>query len=303
MNKKMEMSFWVPAIGGLLLTVAGASLGLWSAISSHNDSLQEKAKADRIASEHTLLLKQNYQKSLSIIDELNTSSEKTRTLLDNTNEVLKSQKEAGILLSQQVNESTKINSSILESGKNVVSSINTASKNLDENLTGGESYCNIQIVNAGKGIFRLSAINNFHNTIPNVILKIQNYSAIEKCNFVTIGGVRRIDLKCYNANSIELPPTIFNINTNYFIGGDNYIDISGNQGKLSVFMITPKNTFYTQIIYQMKSETQLMFLYRILKKVADKYIVIESNDDKSDPDNPARWDAMFALPPEMPTSQ
>lgn len=113
---------------GALLTVIGVALATWSAISSHYDSISDKAKADSIALEHKLLLQQNYQKSLNIIEELNASSEKTKILLDNTTESLTAQKHATDLLSIQLEESSKINTSIQKSGTEVLETVRIATK-------------------------------------------------------------------------------------------------------------------------------------------------------------------------------
>lgn len=300
MSRKMEWSFWLPTIGGALLTVVGVALATWSAINSHYESIQDKAKADSIALEHKQLLQQNYQKSLSIIDELNTSSEKTKILLDNTSEVLRTQKHATDLLSVQLEESAKINSSIQESGKQVLKTVQEATRSLEDNMTGGQSFCHIDIVNIGIGKFRISAINKSKNTLPNVTIVIQNYSELEKCQKKVIDGVERIDNQCFLANSIQTPERLYSKGTNFFIGGDNFLKLDGELHKLAAFVHTPINLFYIQMLYRMDTETKMTFMYRILKKIDGKFVPIESNDDHSDPNNPARWDTLFYILPEMP---
>lgn len=299
MINKMEWSFWLPTLGGALLTVIGVALATWSAISSHYDSISDKAKADSIALEHKLLLQQNYQKSLNIIEELNASSEKTKILLDNTTESLTAQKHATDLLSIQLEESSKINTSIQKSGTEVLETVRIATKNLDDNITGGQGFCHINIVNAGLGKFRLSAINNSKNNLPNVIIRVENYSELEKCETKIIDGVRRISNECFLSNSVLTPERVYIVGTNYYIEGDQYLDLSGTQKKIAVSIYTPKNMFYVQMFYKIEIPTKINVIYRVLKKVDGKYIPIESNDDHSDPLNPARWDVAFSIPPEM----
>lgn len=297
--KPFDFSFWVPLISGSVLTVVGVILGLWTAIHSHYDSLKQKEKADQIAERHQNLLKQNFDKSLNIIEELNKTAVDVQTLLKSSSIVIDQQNKASSMLIEQANSTSEINRSIIDSGKTIVSAINKAGENLENNITGGESYCTIQLTSYGNNKFQISGSNNFRNKIPDVRLIISNYSQIQNCRFVEEDNVIKIVQSCFKANSIEHPPITFSIGANYDLGCSNFIDTSGHLSKLGIFIITLKNIFYVQMAYQVLSPTKVLCSTKLFKKVDGDYQVVDSKFAVGLSFTETQWKALFPLPIEI----
>lgn len=294
LKNRLDLAFWIPAVVGVILTVTGAGFGFWSAVHSHYESIKEKLKSDRISKENKTLLIQTNEKSIHIIDQLNISAVESKFLLDSTRIVISSQKIAGELLQKQLNSSLAINESINHSVEKVISTLISANKKINDSLTGGDSYCIFSAVKTGNRKFSLAARNNFDYAIPNSIITIENYSALERCRFYD-SSRKTIDVNCYQSNSHQAIPTNFGINQDHFLLGNEFIDLSGNIGKLVIRQLTPNHHFYTQIIYQVKNDTDIMFLYRTFQEINLKYEVIKCNDDKSNLNNSKLWDQNFQL--------
>ncbi|WP_439698118.1 hypothetical protein ACFGVS_07630 [Mucilaginibacter sp. AW1-7] len=101
MMRKMDLSFWIPAILAALLTSGGAALGLYTGYQAYKESNEQKAKAASINAEHKLLLEKNYDKALKINADLTEASQQLKVQTDATMQVLLKQQDASNLLTEQ----------------------------------------------------------------------------------------------------------------------------------------------------------------------------------------------------------
>ena len=104
MRRKMDLSFWIPAILAALLTAGGAALGLYTGYQAYKDSNEQKAKAASINAEHKLLLEKNYDKALKINADLTEASQQLKVQTDATMQVLLKQQNASNLLTEQASK-------------------------------------------------------------------------------------------------------------------------------------------------------------------------------------------------------
>lgn len=215
------------------------------------------------------------------------SSNKSTKILDNT-----------IMQLKQIQELTMQNAELSRE-------LSNANIKFLNAISGGDAYLKIKLVNHGPWNFKLEAINNFDHNLPNTVLKIQNYSELEKCPKIEVDGNLYLDGNCIKPHTIEKPAQGYNSNCQYGLGVDKFIIKSEEKRKIGIMMFTPTNQFYVQILYQLIDQSRTFYTYRVLKYVNGKYVTIESNTDIPNPlDQPtASWEDMFPIDPQTETQE
>ena len=272
-----RIKWWI-----LMIPIFGAVTGLVFSWSSNQDAIRALQKAHEIDSIYRSKFNEEIDSSKSIVSQLNTATITASTTLKNTSTVLNQQKIAGALLVKQILASKNIEKVMANSSRKFIDTINKATKLIDDNLTGGESFPTAEIINLGLGSYEIGIINKFTHNIPNVIVILENYSFSETCSNKTESGQTLYNYDCITKNTSKIDYTVYSPGVfHYYPDTQNIIIPDGNRHKLLFRFITPKYVFVEKLIYELKAPNKGFFYYQILKFQNKKLITIAYNDEKS----------------------
>lgn len=241
------------------LTIASAWYQWSEETKSKNKAKLSEAKAERLNKENTTLLRK--------INQLSSSSNE---------QLILSGKEL-LSVSKQLNSAQEtINNMRLESLNNILGSDKTY----------------FQYVNEGSDFFG-SFYNPTDHPIYDLQIIITNYSEILNCKYEKKGEVYEIDGKCWEANSLRIPPI------NLISGGRSVniptykIDIT-KDFKLQLTFNYRKGVYYQDYIFK-RGVGDVLRIYEFTnnKKIIKK--TVNKNNIEID------WDKEFPLPPYMKT--
>ena len=186
---------------------------------------------------------------------------------------------------------------ICNSGDKLLGKIIATTSQLNDKITGGDAYCIGDIVNMGDGTYQLQFTNNFKNPIPNLIIKIENYSLIEACPFVIENGKNIYQYTCLERNTIQTPPTLYETNVPHLWGGSEpFISNNNIVGKLIIQFISPgylSYQCYEEIIYRINGKAGGPVRYRIVKVINGKTIEVMHFNPNDKLLNNINWNEAF----------
>jgi len=286
-ERNTKLKNWV-----LLLPLIGAVLSFSTGYKSSHDANHFQDTLRRRDVQINTLLNKNLKSAKKIIDSLDTAIRNSRGIISQNNTILNSQSTSLKLVNEQLVATAQVQNSVLSSEKNLYNKIKTTENSLDKDLTGGNAYPAVEISNMGDGTYEASVINNFNNVLPNVTIKIENYSATENCPFVIENNEKIYSMKCFDENSLHVPTDNYSPGIPHLLMGSRvYIKNDNVQRKLLFQFILPKTEYLEEMIYRLYSNKGGQFYYRILKIKGDNSTVVGYSKTSGTRD--FNWDKEF----------
>lgn len=253
---KYKWALFLPALLGIV----------FSFCTSYNAHMEANRNADTAKRNDSLykdLLGQNLKSAKKIIDSLDVAVINTKGLILQNNMILDSQKSVGLKLNRNLYVSNNIQDSVILSSRRLLTTLNTAEKHINDNITGGDGYVTIEIMPRLKDTY-IAIKNPTRFLIPQVTVSYRDISKFRECVFASgTNYAKAADcLKSSEFSGRESTIYPYGIMSLEDIVGE--VDTSGKEKLLSIEISLPKRRYREQLWYKYVNK-QIIYRYRLIK--------------------------------------
>lgn len=275
------------------IAIVGAVLSFCTGSAAYQESKRNADSASVWNSRYVQLQNRTLDTATAIIDSLNIAIDTSRSLIKGNNKILFGQKTSLQKLDKQLTLSIGIQKSVNSSSKKLITTVDNATKTLNDNLTGGDGYCEAIIIPDGTGSGEFNIANLSDIPIPNVGVYFNNYSRDLNCPHTYFKGQLVLDSACTSKNAGELTiPKINRLDTVRIYGSNLVV---GNITKVTKFTIrfNLPNKLYWQLLMVQTQGHHITWMSVLLTVQGNKRKIFHYNSLGAKQTN---WDKEFDRP-------